>query len=382
MSDQDIHRLTMPKWGLTMTSGTVVKWLREEGDEVAQGDELVEVETEKIASAVEASSAGVLQRCIANEGDTVSVGGLLGVIAGAGIPSEQIDRVVEKFAVAFVPDETAISAAGPSTQRVVVGERSLRYLKLGDNESPKSENPPALLLHGFGGDLNNWLFNIEPLSAGHSVYALDLPGHGESSRDVGDGSIGAFAAAVIGFMDAMDIHAAHLVGHSFGGAVATHIALAEPGRVTSISLIASAGLGPEINTGFIDGFVAAERRGALRDELGKLFADPALVTRRLVDDVLKFKRIDGVTEALRQTATGLVTDGLQAPGYRNRLHEIAAPIQVIWGQADGIIPVSHAAGLAGSVRTTIIPRAGHMPMMEAAGEVNSALADFIDRATG
>ena len=62
MRDPRVSRLVMPKWGLTMTRGRVVKWLVPEGAKVAAGDELVDVETEKIASAVEAPAAGVLRR--------------------------------------------------------------------------------------------------------------------------------------------------------------------------------------------------------------------------------------------------------------------------------------------------------------------------------
>ncbi len=380
MSDPEIHRLIMPKWGLTMTAGLVVKWLCDEGAEVARGDELIEVETEKIASAVEAPSAGILHRRVAGEGDTIPVGGLLGVIAGPDVAAEQVDRVVEEFAESFVPGEDTAADTRPSPQRVEVDGRSLRYLKLGEPGEHDSGAPPAILLHGFGGDLNVWLFNSEPLSAGRTVYALDLPGHGESSRDVGDGQIETFARAVTGFMDALAIPAAHLVGHSLGGAIAIQIALSEPSRVTSVSLIASIGLGPEIDAGFVEGFVAADRRRPLRQELQKLFADPALVTRRFVDDVLRFKRIDGVTETLRRTASGFVVDGAQSVHFRERIGEIAVPLQAIWGDADLIIPVTHASGLPGSAETTVIPGAGHMPMMEAAGEVNGLLAEFMDRA--
>ncbi len=377
MSDAEIHRLTMPKWGLTMTAGTVVKWLVEEGEKVRPGDELVEVETEKIASAVEAPSAGVLHRRVAAEGDTVLVGGLLAVIAERSVDAERIDRVVEEFAETFVPGDDADAVIGPSTQRVTVGGGSLRYLKLGELEPGA---PPLILLHGFGGDLNNWLFNSEALSAARTVYALDLPGHGESSRDVGDGSISAFASAVAGFMDALAIPSAHLAGHSLGGAIALHIALSEPTRVASLSLIASAGLGSEIDAGFVEGFVAADRRRSLRDELRKLFADPALVTRRLVDDVLKFKRIDGVAGALRKTASGFVSGGAQSHDLRDRLAGITVPIQVIWGEMDGVIPASHAAGLPDSIEIALLPGVGHMPMMEAASEVNLLLTAFMERA--
>ena len=60
MSNPGIEKLTMPKWGLTMTQGKVVKWLVEEGGPVEPGSEVVEIETEKIASAAEAQAVGVL----------------------------------------------------------------------------------------------------------------------------------------------------------------------------------------------------------------------------------------------------------------------------------------------------------------------------------
>ena len=76
MSDAEIHPLTMPKWGLAMTKGQVVGWLVEEGAEVRPGLELVEIETEKILSSVEAATTGVLRRKVGREGDVIFVGGL------------------------------------------------------------------------------------------------------------------------------------------------------------------------------------------------------------------------------------------------------------------------------------------------------------------
>ena len=62
---RQISKLGMPKWGLTMTEGTVIEWLVEEGAELDVGDEVVEVESEKINNVVEAPAAGVLppSRC-------------------------------------------------------------------------------------------------------------------------------------------------------------------------------------------------------------------------------------------------------------------------------------------------------------------------------
>lgn len=70
-----------------------------------------------------------------------------------------------------------------------------------------------------------------------------------------------------------------------------------PARVASQTLIASAGLGAEIDRNFIDGFVAGNSRNTLKPHLGKLFADSALVTRQLVEDLVKYKRLEGVQAA-------------------------------------------------------------------------------------
>ena len=371
MSDDRVHAVAMPKWGMAMDEGTVTAWHVAEGAAVEPGVELLDVESTKIANGIEAKQAGILRRRVAAVGDTLAVGGLLGVIADAAVSDADIEAFVGGFVVETPADDGA--AAGPATETVAVGGRTVRYLAAGDGDVP------IILIHGFGGDLDNWMFNQPALAARRRVLALDLPGHGGSSKDVGDGGLDTLAAVLAGFMAALGIGRAHLVGHSLGGAVALACALERPQAVASLSLLASAGLGPEINPGYIDGFVAAGRRKDMKPVLQELFADPALVSRQLVDDVLKAKRIDGANEALASLAATQFPGGRQGAALAGRAGALAMPAQVIWGAADRIIPPDHAGNLPGA-KVTILDGIGHMPHMEAAAEVNRLILELIDTA--
>jgi pimeloyl-ACP methyl ester carboxylesterase len=88
----------------------------------------------------------------------------------------------------------------------------------------------VVLVDGFGGDKNSWLFVQQPLAEERTVHALDLPGHGASGKDVGDGSLATLTDKVVGFLDALGVERAHLVGHSLGGAVVVAVAKAAPGE--------------------------------------------------------------------------------------------------------------------------------------------------------
>jgi pyruvate dehydrogenase E2 component (dihydrolipoamide acetyltransferase) len=197
---------------------------------------------------------------------------------------------------------------------------------------------PLLLIHGFGGDLNNWLFNHEALAGPREVYALDLPGHGASTKVTGAASLDDLADAVIGFMDAVGIASAHLAGHSMGGGVCLAVTRRAPEKVKSLTLIASAGLGSDINGAYIDGFVAGSTRNALKPLLSQLFSDAGLVTRQLVDDMLKYKRLEGVDAALATLAGGLFAGGRQSAVLADVAASSGKPVLVIWGENDRIIP--------------------------------------------
>ena len=364
-----ITKVTMPKWGLSMTEGRILEWLVEEGQDVRPGQELVEVETDKITGGVEAQVEGVLRRRVAGSGDAVPVGGLLAVVADPAVPDADVEAFVESFAASFVPEEEG-AETGPQPEVIELEGRRIRFVRQGEGD-------PIVLLHGFGGDLDNWLFNRDALAEVGTVWALDLPGHGGSSKDVGEGDLAELVGVLERFLDANGLERTHLVGHSLGGAVAIAYAAAHPDRIASLTLIASAGLGPEIDAAFIDGFVSAQSRKQLKPVLEMLFADPGLVTRRLVDDVLKYKRLDGVQEALGKLAGRLFAAGRQSEDLAPQLAELSAPVLVIWGKDDRVLPAEHARAVPEGARAEVLQGAGHSPHMEAAGDANRLIAEFL-----
>jgi pyruvate dehydrogenase E2 component (dihydrolipoamide acetyltransferase) len=373
MSDA-IRPIVMPKWGLAMQEGMVAKWLVEAGAEIKAGDEILDIETSKIANVFESPVAGPLRRIVVGEGETVPVGALLGVVADASVADAELDAFVARFQEEFAAHAAEAGAAAPEPETVEAGGRRIRYLALGEGEGL-----PIVLLHGFGGDLNNWQFNQEALAAGRPTYAIDLPGHGGSSKELGAGHVhvGALAGAVVDFMDAKGIAKAHLVGHSLGGAIALDLALNHADRVASVTAICSAGLGPEINMAYIDGFMAAKRRKQLQPVLEMLVADPAMVSHEMIEDVLKFKRLDGVEAALNRIIDDTFAGGEQALQLTGKLGELGAPVQVIWGRQDRVIPVRHSEGLPSRVQVQVFDDAGHMVHMEKAAEVNQLIERFV-----
>ncbi len=207
---------------------------------------------------------------------------------------------------------------------------------------------------------------------------LDLPGHGTSSKDVGDGSLATLAGVLTGFLEALDLRDVHLVGHSLGGAVAL-AAAGSTDRVGRLTLLAPAGFSTEADAEYLRGFAATNSRKELKGLLGRLFADDALVTRQLVADMLAYKRLDGVSSALTTILDNTLLDenDRQVIDATELLGGSSVPVTVVWGSDDRILPASGASaaesavGSRGSVTT--VDGAGHMIHMEAPQRVLEAM---------
>ncbi|MFZ2650877.1 MAG: acetoin dehydrogenase dihydrolipoyllysine-residue acetyltransferase subunit [Burkholderiaceae bacterium] len=375
-----ITPIVMPKWGLAMAEGKVVSWLVEEGTAITVGLAVLEVETDKIANAVEAPDPGLLRRKLAAAGEVLPVKALLGVMASPEVSDAEIDAYVAAYVVPAAAEGDE-AEAGPAYQWAEVDAIRVRYTRRGEDSSPGAPAyTPVLFLHGFGGDLDNWLFNLDAVAASAPVIALDLPGHGQSdARLPGSATLADLAGFVLHFLDHLGVERVHVVGHSMGGAIAAQMTLAAPQRVASLVLIASAGLGVEINTGYTEGFVAAATRRELKPVVEQLFADPKLVSRQMLDDLLKTKRLDGVPQVLAQLGTKLFGGGRQAEQPVAQLCGSAVPMTLVWGREDRIIPAAHAARAPRGAKVQVLEGAGHMVMLEKAGEVNALILAQLKR---
>ena len=297
-------------------------------------------------------SAGVLRRIVARKDDVVPVAGLIGVIADVTVPDEEIDSFVADFKARFVPEKTGEADAGPATTQVQIADGLYAI-----SRPARAKRRPSLI-HGFGGDLKSWA--LQSGGAG-GVNSPSMPW------------TFAVTAAPRSRLEAelwMSLPRT-CVGSSILWACKRCIwsgtPWAEPSlfssrvpirtRVSSLVLIASAGLGPEIDIEYINGFISAQRRKDLTPQIEKLFADRKLVTRQLIEDVLRFKRLDGVESSLRAIASQFFPEGRQAWVLREQMNALAMPTRVIWGAEDRILPVSHARDLPENITVEVVPAA-------------------------
>lgn len=368
-----LHAVTVPKWGLSMEEGTIVTWWAKIDDRVKAGDDLADIETTKITNTVEAPLDGVLRRVFGDVGDVLPCGRLLAVIDTANATEAEIEDFVatRKSEEAEAASE---SVKAPEPQYLDLDDIRLRYFRLGEGGTP------IVFLHGFGGDLDNWLFLQTDLAAGHDTIAFDLPGHGNSGKSVGDGSARTLASVIQRALDALDVKRMHLVAHSFGAAVAAQLAALAPDRIASFTAIAPAGVGVEINADYIQGFLSAKRRSDLMKSVSLLFADPSVVTSSMVETLLRAKRLDGAEAALQTIAAANFADGQQVVVEPAIWPALASKLAVVWGDRDAIIPIAHADLFEPSVKRERIEGAGHMPHLERPNEVAAMVRSHVANA--
>jgi pimeloyl-ACP methyl ester carboxylesterase len=255
-----------------------------------------------------------------------------------------------------IPAVVASAAAGP-----------LHLVRLREGQGT-----PVVLIHGFGADTNGWRPALASLGVSCPLLSLDLPGHGQSVLEAG----ATFASMVDTVEEALltaGLHDVALVGHSLGGAIATAVAARGAVEVRRLVLLSPAGLGPDINGAFLQGFLEAQSEASLTPWMHELVADPAAITPAFVRATLKARAGTGLVEMQRQVAAALFPDGTQTFSTRAELARLVLPTRVVFGTADRIIPARHADALPPLVALHRLPGVGHMPHYEARELVGAIL---------
>jgi pimeloyl-ACP methyl ester carboxylesterase len=247
------------------------------------------------------------------------------------------------------------------------------------------QGPPILLIHGLNGCTFSFRHLAPLLSDGFRVLALDLMGFGYSERPPhADYSLVAQARLVSGFLDALGIEKASVLGHSLGGAVAMHLAVRFPDRVEKLILVDSAS-DSETRRGVrsarlsrpllpVVAVFTVQNRRFRRMSLRSGFYDPALITPEIMEGYITPTRIRGHLRSLGN----LMVDRRRDPALDPAA--ITQPTLIIWGAADRWLPATHGRRLQALIpnsRLVVIERAGHLVLEEQPEESARAIRGFL-----
>ena len=304
----------------------------------------------------------------------------LDAIAGSGpkgrVMRKDVEAAISAPALEAPVRAEPISSRSPaSSQPRPAPQRAAGAAPLNFAWLRQGEGRPIVLLHGFGADLNSWRPMLAAGPVDVPMLALDLPGHGSSPRQT-PADLDAIACDVEATLAALDVGPALLVGHSFGGAVAATVAARGHADVRALALIAPAGLGPEINGAFLQGFVRAKSEASLLPWLRLLVADQAVLSKPFVNATLAQAADAELRAAQAEIADRFFADGTQTFDIRNLIAALRIPVRVIVGANDRIIPASQSQGLPGEVALHVFAATGHMPQVERREQVLKILLEM------
>ena len=268
---------------------------------------------------------------------------------------------------------------------VLVHDQRIAYLDIG-------AGPPVILIHGFGGSMWQWEHQQHALSQHFRTLTLDLPGSGLSDKPDIDYLPDQMLDFCIGFMDALEISQATLVGNSMGAGLAIGMALTHPTRIDKLVLID--GLPSHVKAKLTSRSFrqALESRapswlvsfgnwlfGGLVTEsvLKEIVHDHRLLTPAVIERSNRNRRRPGIIKPLMAVRNALPS---WEADFAPRLSSIAHPTMIIWGEYDRLFPVAVGEELHHRIRGSTfvrVPDAGHMPQWERPDLVNRSLIAYI-----
>ena len=289
--------------------------------------------------------------------------------------------------MALFPENTATlavnlerSASGLDHKTVVIGDETWHYLEGGPEDAEV-----LLLIHGFGGDKDNWTRFARSLTESYRVIAPDLPGFGESAWHTDwDYSLFPQRKRIHGFAQALDLKQFHLAGNSMGGHLAALYTHRYPQNVTSLTLIDNAGVSAPVET---------DHQRALAKGQNPLIVDSVEDFDVLLSFVAHKKPFvpwpvkgvfarRAVDHAESNHAIFDSYKGDRSAGLEPVLGDIQVPVQIIWGELDRILDVSSIdvmRPLLPQAEVIIMKDTGHIPMLERPAGTAAHYLSFLEK---
>lgn len=256
----------------------------------------------------------------------------------------------------------------PELRSTTVFGRTVRYYDIG-------RGSPLVLLHGIGGDADDWAFCLQPLSSSHRVIALDMLGFGRSDKPFIAYCIEFWVEVLERFLQNVDIRRATLIGNSLGGWIAAAFALQRPDAVDKLVLVDAAGVWGNTTELPIDLHISSRRH--MRQVCEFLFYDKSLASDALIDLAYEqhLERGDGHTihRALETLRSG-------REFLDKKLSALTSPTLIVWGEQDALIPVETGRGMQKLIPGSsleVIPQCGHMPELEKPAELVRCVLEFV-----
>jgi len=290
--------------------------------------------------------------------------------------------------MALFPEETtrlAIhaerTASGLEHRTIDLDGETWHYLEGGPRDAGT-----VLLLHGFGGDKDNWVRFSKYLTGHYRVLVPDLPGFGDSARHPDwDYSLPSQRERLGAFVDALDLPPFHLAGNSMGGQLAALYTHEHPAQALSLGLFDNAGIDAPQQSDMQRALANGEMPLILRsvEDFDNLLAYVSYKTPFIpwpVKGVVAQRALDHAAFN-RQIFEDYKEDRFS--GLEHLLAEIKNPVLILWGAEDRVLDVSSIEvmqPLLPQAKVVIMEETGHVPMLERPQETASIYREFLDNA--
>jgi len=270
----------------------------------------------------------------------------------------------------------------------VTGTRDVRTIDVGGIRTVYHDlgsGPQALFLHGSGPGVSawsNWRLAIPVLADRFRVVAPDQLGFGATAAPAdGSYSRGRWVSHVVGLLDHLEIERTHVVGNSFGGAIALRLAIEHPKRVERLVLMGPVGVTFEITPGLDQAWGYTPSIENMRAMLDSFAFDRSLVTTELAQMRYEASIQPGVQEAFAAMFPAPRQRWIDALASKDdEIKRIEAETLIIHGRDDQIIPLSNSLRLLDLIDRSelhVFGRSGHWVQIEHAEESARLVGDFL-----